>query len=110
MFPNDLQRTDIVETLFLKFLSYVYKFNGDFTKVPTFNFGCICGPKFQNLCFQVPGSLQIGTRLKIQLLLTRSTRGFHTFHSELSVVSAKRSLVSNYIESKSYSSLILHSV
>ena len=34
---------------------------------PTFNFGRMCGPKFQNLCFYVPGSLQIGTHLTLSL-------------------------------------------
>ena len=34
----------------------------------------ICGPKFQIPCFYVPGSLQIGTDLSIQILLTRSAR------------------------------------
>ena len=48
---------------------------------------------------------------KYSLFSTRSARGFHTFHSELSVVWAKRSLLANNIESKSYySPLILHSV
>ena len=28
---------------------------------PTFSFGPICGPKFQNLCLYVTGYLQIGT-------------------------------------------------
>ena len=78
---------------------------------PTFSFGCICGPKFQNLCLYVTGSLQIGTHLHIQLFSNRSARRFQTFHSKLSVVWAKRSLVANNIESKSYySPLILHSV
>ena len=77
---------------------------------PTFSFGRICGPKFQNLCLCVTGSLQIGTHLNIQLFSTRSARGFQTFYRELSVVWAKRSLVANNIESKSnYSPLILHS-
>ena len=30
---------------------------------PTFSFGRICGLKFQNLCLNVTGSLQIGTHL-----------------------------------------------
>ena len=78
---------------------------------PTFSFGCICGPKFQNLCLYVTGSLQIGTHLNIQLFSNRSARGFQIFHRKLSVVWAKRSLVANNIESKSYySPLILHSV
>ena len=80
----------------------------------TFSVGCICGLKFQNLCLyvHVTGSLQIGTHLNIQLFSTRSARrGFQTFHSEFSVVSAKRSLVANNIESKSYySPLVLQSV
>ena len=49
---------------------------------PTFSFGRICGLKFQHLCLYVTGSLQIGTHLNIQLLSTRSARGFQTFHSE----------------------------
>ena len=58
----------------------------------------------------VTGSLQIGTHLNIQLFSTRGARGFQTFHKELSVVWAKRSLVANNIESKSnYSPIILHS-
>ena len=44
------------------------------------------------------------------LVNPKYARFSETFHSELSVVSAKRSLVSNNIESKSYSSPILHSV
>ena len=48
---------------------------------------------------------------KYSLFSTRSARGFQAFHSELSVVWAKGSLVANKIESKSYySPLILHSV
>ena len=42
---------------------------------------------------------------KYSLFSTRSALGFQTFHSELSVVWAKRSLIANKIESK-----ILHSV
>ena len=57
--------------------------------------------------FDVTDSLQIGTHLNIQLLSTRSVRGFQTFHSELSVVWAKRSLVANIIESKSYNSPLI---
>ena len=41
-----------------------------------------CGPKFQNPFLYVTGSLQIGTHLNNQLLLTRSARGFHAFHSD----------------------------
>ena len=48
---------------------------------------------------------------KYSLFSTRSARGFQTFHSELSVVWAKRSLLANNIESQSYHSpFILHSV
>ena len=58
-----------------------------------------------------PMPLPNGFSKNIQLFSTRSGRGFQTFHSELSVVWAKRSLVANNIESKSYySPLILHSV
>ena len=67
---------------------------------PAFSFGRICGPKFQNPCLYVTGSLQIGTHLNIQLFATQSMRGFQTCHSELSVVWAKRRLVANNIESK----------
>ena len=56
---------------------------------PTFSFGRICDPKFQNLCLYVTCSLQIGTHLNSQLFSTRSARGFQTFHSELSVVGLK---------------------
>ena len=73
--------------------SYVYKINAITIlpslrdmRYPTFSFGRICGPKFQNLSLYVTGSLQIGIHLNIQLFSTRSARGFHTFHSELSVV------------------------
>ena len=69
---------------------------------PTFSFGCICGPKFQNLCLYVTSYLQIGTHLNHSLFSTRSALGFQTFHSELTVVWAKRSVVANKIESKSY--------
>ena len=48
---------------------------------------------------------------KYSLFSTRSAREFQTFHSELSVVWVKGSLVTNIIESKRYySPLILHSV
>ena len=79
---------------------------------PTFSFGCICGPKFQNLCLWRNWFSTNRDPFKyIQLLSTRSARGFQTFHSELSVVWAKRSLVANNIESKSYNSpLILKNV
>ena len=78
---------------------------------PTFSFARICGPTFQNLCLYVTGYLQIGTHLNHSLFSTRSARGFQTFHSELTVVWAKRNVVANKIESKSYySPLILHSV
>ena len=49
---------------------------------PTFN----AVPNFKTYAFDVTDSLQIGTHLNIQLLSTRSARGFQTFHSELSVV------------------------
>ena len=69
----------------------------------------IC-PKFQNLCLFVTCYLQIGTHLNIHSFQFE-VLGFQTFQSELSVVWAKRSLVANKIESKSYySPLTLHSV
>ena len=68
---------------------------------PTFSFGRICGPKFQNLCLFVTGYLQIGTHLNIHSFQLE-VLGFQTFQSELSVVWAKRSLVAKKIESKSY--------
>ena len=44
---------------------------------PTFSFGRICGLKiFKTYAFDVTDSLQIGTHLNIQLLSTRSARGF----------------------------------
>ena len=43
---------------------------------PTFSFGRICGPKFQNLCLYVTGSLQIGTHLNIQLEVRAGFRHF----------------------------------
>ena len=77
---------------------------------PTFSFGRIFGPKFQNLCLFVTGYLQIGTHLNFHSFQLE-VLGFQTFQSELSVVWAKRSLVANKVESKSYCSpLILHSV
>ena len=55
---------------------------------PTFSFGRICGPKFQNPCFYVPGSLQIGIYLNIcsTSVNSKCACGVQTFHSELSVV------------------------
>ena len=88
MFQNDLQRgamkTDTVETLFFKSLTFgVHTFT--FTKNPTFSFGRICGPKFQNLCLCVTGYLQIGTDLNIHSFQLE-VLGFQTFQSELSVL------------------------
>ena len=54
---------------------------------PTFSFGCICGPKFQNPCLYVTGYLQIGTDLYIHSFQLEVRAGFrHLFHSELLVV------------------------
>ena len=91
MFPNDLQRgamkTDTVETLFKSLTYGVHTFT--FTKrdmsYPTFSFGRICGPKFQNLCLFVTGYLQIGTYLNIHFFQLE-VLGFQTFQSELSVL------------------------
>ena len=93
------------------FLKVSINIRRSYMSYPTFSFGRICGPKFQNLCLYVTDYLQIGTHFNIHSFTTRSARGFQTFHSELSVVLAQRSLVANKIESKSYySPLILHSV
>ena len=78
---------------------------------PIFCFGCICGPKFQSLWLYVTGYLQIWTHLNIHSFQLEVHAGLKTFHSQRSVVLAKRSLVANKIESRSfYSPLILHPV
>ena len=67
--------------------------------------------------YQIPKPLHKATSIstnrdpfKYLLFSTRGARGFQTFQSELPVVWAKRSLLVNKIESKSYHSpLILHS-
>ena len=53
---------------------------------PTFGFGRICGPKFQNLSLYVTGNLQIGTHLNIHSFQLEVRAGFQTFQSELSVI------------------------
>ena len=55
---------------------------------PTFSFGRICGPKFQNLCLFVTGYLKIGTHLNIHSFQI-DVLGFQTFQSVLSVVGVK---------------------
>ena len=52
---------------------------------PTFSFGPICGPKFQNLCLYVTGYLQIGTnrdplfQLKVRVGFRHFTASFQLF-------------------------------
>ena len=53
---------------------------------PTFSFGRICGPKFQNRSLYVTGNLQIGTHLNSHSFQLKVRAGFQTFQSELSVV------------------------
>ena len=88
MFPNDLQReamkTDTVETL-LTFGVHTFTFTKRDMSYPTFSFGRICGPKFQNLCLFITGYLQIGTHLNIHSFQIQ-VLGFQTFQSELSVL------------------------
>ena len=50
----------------------------------TFSFGCICGPKFQNICLYVTGYLQRGTHLYIH-----SARGLQTFISQRALSSLR---------------------
>ena len=46
---------------------------------PTFSFGRICGPKFQNLCLQVAGYLQMWTHLSIHSFQLEVRAGFSHF-------------------------------
>ena len=46
---------------------------------PTLSFGRICGTKFQNLCFFVTGSLQIGTQLNVHSFQLEVLVGFRLF-------------------------------
>ena len=124
MFQNDLQckanRKQILSKNFLKVCfnirrSYVYKCNNYFTKegyeLPDIQFWA---HMWSHISKPKPLPNWLSTNMdpfKYSLFTTRSARGFQSFHSELSVVWAKRSLVANKIESKSYySPLILHSV
>ena len=43
---------------------------------PTFSFGRICGPKFQNLVLYVTGYLQIGSHLNIHSFQLEVRAGF----------------------------------
>ena len=120
MFPNYLQREAVkqIHVLWKHFLkvsinirrSYFYKCNNNLTKegyeLPDIQFWAHMRSQISK-----PTHLRNWLFTNRDLLSTRSARGLQTFHSELSVVWAKRSFVANKIESKSYySPLILHSV
>ena len=80
--PNT-KKTDTVETLFKTF--HTFTFTKRDMSYPTFNFGRICGPKFQNHCLFVTCYLQIGTHLNIHSFQLE-VLGIQTFQSELSVI------------------------